>query len=113
MLRTSGAPVVVGAIAYLLSNAACSASGSAGGEPAARAVSAALTAFPQYDHVFLIINENHNYNQIIGNPAAPIINALAKDYGLATSYTGVSDPSEPNYVAMLGGSDCTRSMRST
>jgi hypothetical protein len=64
-----------------------------------------VSAFPQYDHVFLIINENHNYNQIIGNPAAPIINALASDYGIATSYTGVSDPSEPNYVAMLGGSD--------
>jgi hypothetical protein len=54
--------------------------------------------------VFLIISENHNYNQIIGNPAAPIINALAGDYGLATSYSGVADPSEPNYVAMLGGS---------
>ena len=59
---------------------------------------------PAYDHVFLVINENHNLNQIIGNPAAPIINALANDYGLATSYTGVGDPSEPNYVAMLGGS---------
>jgi hypothetical protein len=55
--------------------------------------------------VFLIINENHNYSQIIGNPVAPIINALADSYGLATAYEGVSDPSEPNYVAMLGGSD--------
>jgi hypothetical protein len=65
--------------------------------------SAALSGFPQYDHVFVIINENHQYGQIIGNPAAPIINALANDYGLATQYTGVGDPSEPNYVAMLGG----------
>ena len=61
-------------------------------------------SIPHYDHVFLIINENHNFNQIIGNPAAPEITALAHDYGLATSYTGVGDPSEPNYVAMLGGS---------
>jgi hypothetical protein len=66
--------------------------------------SSPLGGFPQYDHVFLIINENHDYNQIIGNSAAPIINALAADYGLATSYSGVADPSEPNYVAMLGGS---------
>jgi len=65
---------------------------------------AASTAFPQYDHIFMIVDENHNYNQIIGNPAAPEINALATDYGLATRYTGVADPSEPNYVAMLGGS---------
>jgi hypothetical protein len=55
--------------------------------------------------VFLVISENHKFDQIIGNPAAPIINALAGSYGLATQYTGVSDPSEPNYVAMLGGSD--------
>ena len=41
-------------------------------------------AFPRYNHVFLLIEENHNFNQIIGNRAAPIINALAADYGLAT-----------------------------
>lgn len=66
---------------------------------------AVTTGFPQYDHVFVVISENHRFDQIIGNPAAPIINALAGSYGLATQYTGVSDPSEPNYVAMLGGSD--------
>jgi hypothetical protein len=65
----------------------------------------AATGFPKYDHVFLVISENHRFDQIIGNPAAPIINGLAASYGLATNYTGVSDPSEPNYVAMLGGSD--------
>lgn len=63
----------------------------------------AQTTFPQYDHVFLIIMENEGFNQIIGNQNAPILNALAKDYGLATNYTGVGDPSEPNYVGMLGG----------
>jgi hypothetical protein len=61
-------------------------------------------AFPHYNHVFLVIEENHDYSQIIGNPDAPVINALAADYGLATNYAGVADPSEPNYVAMLGGS---------
>ena len=63
----------------------------------------AQTSFPRYDHVFLIIMENENYNQVVGNQFAPILNALAKDYGVATNYTGVADPSEPNYVAMLGG----------
>ncbi len=59
--------------------------------------------FPKYDHVFLVIMENEGYGQIVGNPYAPILNALANDYGLATNYRGVADPSEPNYVAMLGG----------
>jgi hypothetical protein len=63
----------------------------------------AQTNFPQYNHVFLIIMENEGYNGIIGNQYAPILNALAQDYGLATNYTGVGDPSEPNYVGMLGG----------
>jgi hypothetical protein len=67
-------------------------------------VKPSASTFPHYEHVFLLIDENHNYNQIIGNPAAPEINALARDYGLATRYSGVADPSEPNYVAMLGGS---------
>jgi hypothetical protein len=59
--------------------------------------------FPRYDHVFLVIMENEGYQQVIGNSYAPIMNALAQDYGLATNYRGVADPSEPNYVAMLGG----------
>ena len=63
----------------------------------------AQTTFPQYDHVFLIIMENEGFNQVFGNQFAPILNALARDYALATNYTGVADPSEPNYVAMLGG----------
>jgi hypothetical protein len=61
--------------------------------------------FPRYDHVFLMMEENQPYGNIIKNPNAPIINALAEDYGLATNYHGTSDPSEPNYVAILGGSD--------
>jgi hypothetical protein len=67
-------------------------------------VPSANAAFPHYDHVFVLVDENHNYSQIVGNPNAPVINALGSDYGLATNYHGVADPSEPNYVAMLGGS---------
>jgi phosphoesterase family protein len=61
-------------------------------------------AFPRYDHVFLIVEENHGFSQIIGNPAAPNLNRLASTYGLATASFSVADPSAPNYVAMLGGS---------
>jgi hypothetical protein len=98
------------AVAHLIAGAGCSSDNGID-----RAVGASLdqrvgqvsqaVSVPAYDHIFLIINENHNFAGIIKNPAAPILNALANDYGLATSYTGVSDPSEPNYVAMLGGSD--------
>ena len=64
---------------------------------------AAAPALPHYDHVFLIVEENHGFSQVIGNPAAPNLNAMAKRYGLATRYFGVSSPSLPNYLAMVGG----------
>jgi hypothetical protein len=59
---------------------------------------------PRFQHIFYIMMENHSYGQIIGNAAAPNINALATQYGLATNYWGVTHPSEPNYVASTAGS---------
>ncbi len=59
---------------------------------------------PKYEHIFVIIEENKAYDQIIDSPNAPIINQLAKTYGLAANFYGVVHPSEGNYVAMLGGS---------
>lgn len=64
----------------------------------------APTAAPAFSHVFLIVMENHEYSQIIGNSQAPYINSLASTYGLATNYTAVSHPSEPNYLALWSGS---------
>jgi phosphatidylinositol-3-phosphatase len=54
--------------------------------------------------VFEIMMENTSYSTIIGNPLAPDINTLASQYGLASNYWGVTHPSEPNYVANIGGS---------
>jgi hypothetical protein len=55
------------------------------------------------DHVFVVVEENHGFADVMGNPAAPNLNALANQFGLATAYYGVSHPSEPNYVGLLGG----------
>ncbi len=66
--------------------------------------SARATELPRYDHIFVIIGENKNFENIIGNANAPRLNKLAKEYGLATNYYGVVHPSEANYIAMLGGS---------
>src|SRR5258707_7560905 len=38
---------------------------------------------PRYDHIFVIIAENHGYAQIIGNPNAPNLNLLAACYSSA------------------------------
>ena len=73
--------------------------------PAAAARSAPSTAMPRLDHVFVIMEENNGFSDVIGNPAAPNLNYLAKTFGLETNYFGVSPCcSEANYVGLLGGS---------
>ena len=62
-----------------------------------------VRSVPSYDHIFIVIEENHGYKQIIGNSHAPNLNTLAQTYGLATKFFSVADPSAPNYVALLGG----------
>jgi hypothetical protein len=74
--------------------------------PAATAApgTAAPAAAPRLSHVFLIMEENNGFQDVIGNKAAPNLNYLAKTFGLETNYFGVSPCcSESNYVQLLGG----------
>ncbi len=89
-LITAGA-TALGGIAFMMA-------------PAASSASIHDPGVPQYRHIVEIMMENTSYSTIIGNPLAPQINALASRYGLATNYYGVTHPSEPNYVANVGGS---------
>jgi phosphatidylinositol-3-phosphatase len=59
---------------------------------------------PRYDHLFVIVEENKDYGTIIGSPDAPILSHLARTYGVATNFYAEAHPSEPNYVALVGGS---------
>src|SRR6516164_7039139 len=72
--------------------------------PGVSSASTVNSAIPRYQHIVEIMMENTSYATIIGNPLAPNINALASKYGLATNYFGVTHPSQPNYVANMGGS---------
>jgi hypothetical protein len=60
--------------------------------------------WPRIGHIYEIVLENHEVGSIIGNGSAPYINALARQYGVATNYTAVSHPSLPNYLALWSGS---------
>jgi hypothetical protein len=71
------------------------------------AAAAPVAASPvrRLDHVFLIVEENNGFHDVIGNPAAPNLNYLARTFGLETDYYGLStNASEINYVGLLGGS---------
>ena len=60
-------------------------------------------AVPRYAHVFVIVEENKDYAQILDPAAAPNIAQLAKTYGDASQFFGEVHPSEGNYVALVGG----------
>src|SRR5437016_14622896 len=68
---------------------------------AATPANAQIEGIPRYEHIILIIAENHGYDQIIDKQVAPHINKLAKDYSSATNFYGVVHPSKANYIAMI------------
>ena len=59
------------------------------------------------DHVFVIIMENHGYQQIVGNPDEPYLNGLIanKKVSVATNYFAIGHPSLTNYLEVVGGSN--------
>jgi hypothetical protein len=59
---------------------------------------------PNFDHIVVVMMENHDYSQIIGNAQAPYINSIAAGGALLTNYDAISHPSEPNYFALYAGS---------
>jgi hypothetical protein len=66
-------------------------------------MTAADKAVPRYAHIFVIIEENKDYQQILSPVTAPNIGTYAATYGDATQFFGEVHPSEANYVALLGG----------
>jgi hypothetical protein len=63
--------------------AACPALGGAM-DVAPAAAAHSTSAMPKLDHVFLIMEENNGFSDVIGNPAAPNLNYLANTFGLET-----------------------------
>ena len=54
--------------------------------------------------MFEIVLENHSYADIVGNPDAPFLNRLVRTADVATAYSAIAHPSQPNYVALVSGS---------
>ncbi|SEM41899.1 alkaline phosphatase family protein [Streptacidiphilus jiangxiensis] len=77
-------------------------------------LAAPASTVPGFDHVFVVYMENENYSAtsntvdggagIIGNSAAPYLNGLTANAALLTGYHAVVHNSDPNYLALAGGS---------
>jgi hypothetical protein len=63
---------------------------------------------PKHDHVIVLIMENYNYSNLIGDVTnCPYINKLAGDTmtALFTQSYAITHPSQPNYLCLFSGSN--------
>ncbi|HZQ24860.1 MAG TPA: alkaline phosphatase family protein [Terriglobales bacterium] len=58
---------------------------------------------PVFDHVVLLLEENHSYSSVIGSSSMPYLNTLVSEYGLATAYYANTHPSIGNYFMLTTG----------
>jgi phosphatidylinositol-3-phosphatase len=96
VLRSLRSPLLP-AFAALVAVAAFAAAGASASSP--------NSANAHLKHVFVIMEENHSLGGVIGDSEAPTFTALAHTYGVAENYYGVTHPSLPNYIALVGGSN--------
>jgi hypothetical protein len=66
--------------------------------------SAAPVPLPRPDHVLVVVMENKDPGEIIGNPAAPYLTGLARAGANFTDAHAETHPSQPNYLALFSGS---------
>jgi len=92
---------LIGVIVVVLVAACCS------------GAAAARRPVPRFAHVLVVVLENKDQSNVLGDSAAPNFNAFARRYAVLSNYGGVAHPSLPNYLALISGStqgitsDCT------
>ena len=62
---------------------------------------------PAFEHVFVVVEENTNYDTVIGGTSMPYLQGLAQQYGLATQYYANTHPSIGNYFMITVGDTMT------
>jgi acid phosphatase len=71
-----------------------------------RQIESTAVRLPVYDHVVIVVEENKDYEEIIGNPAAAFINATLRAEGASlTKMFAEEHHSEGNYFWLLSGSN--------
>ena len=56
-----------------------------------------------FGHIFLVVEENHSFADVVGNSSMPYLNSLINQYGLATQYFADTHPSIGNYFMLTTG----------
>ena len=76
-------------------------------QPAGTVARATRGVSGPFGHVFILVEENANYSDVIGDSSMPYLNSLARRYGVATQYYGNAHPSIGNYFMMTVGDTIT------
>ena len=61
----------------------------------------------RFGHVFIVVEENHNYGDVVASASMPYFNGLANKYGLAANYFANGHPSIPDYFMLTTGQTLT------
>src|SRR5438093_9985331 len=99
-----GKQIAAAFLAASLALAGCSSPNKPGPAASASPTPTRTSLMPPFGRVAIVMMENKEYGQIIGNAKAPYLNALARSGALATNFHGTTHPSLPNYLALIGGS---------
>ena len=62
-----------------------------------------VSGVPAIQHVVIVVLENQNYADVVGNASMPYLNGLANHYSLATQFYADAHPSIGNYFMMTTG----------
>lgn len=57
----------------------------------------------QVQHVFIVMEENHGWNSVVGNQQMPYLNGLIQQYSVAKGYFADTHPSIGNYFMLTTG----------
>jgi len=61
----------------------------------------------RFGHVFVVVEENHNYSDVVASSSMPYLNGLINQYGLAANYFANAHPSIPDYFMLTTGQTLT------
>src|SRR5436853_48991 len=76
------------------------------GQSGTAAITVTPSAGAQFDHVFIVLEENNDYSSVTSS-SMPYLTGLAAQYGLATQYYANTHPSIGNYLDMTSGTVLT------